>query len=71
MFCTVLGIVLTFIGTTLSLWSILNLNKKVAGSWLGLKNYAEEAPKQKRLAKMGIVIIAIGSIFQIVGIFYL
>ena len=45
MFCTVLGIVLTFIGTTLSLWSILNLNEKVAGSWLGLKNYAEEAPK--------------------------
>ena len=70
MWYSISGILLVFIGTALSLWSILNQNLEAVGSWKGAEIAAKEAPIQKKLVRIGIIIIAIGSILQIIGILY-
>ncbi|MBR5313399.1 MAG: hypothetical protein IKU40_11025 [Clostridia bacterium] len=67
MLWTILGIIIVFIGTTFSLWSIITNDIQKAGTWASLKDQGNEAKKEKVNVIIGIVLISIGSILQIIG----
>ena len=72
----VIGIILAFGGTYLSLCNVINIDLKKAGTWKELRERGEQAKKDKSKAScalryilIGSAIQIIGSIFQIVGLF--
>ena len=72
----IIGIILAFGGTYLSLCNIINIDLKKAGSWIELYERGEQAKKEKskalcalRYILIGSSIQIIGSIFQIFGLF--
>lgn len=67
MWWSIVGIVIVFLGTAFSLWSIITNDIKRAGSWEGIKERGADAKKEKEKVIIGIVLIFIGSILQIVG----
>ena len=64
-----LGILLTTIGTVLSLWTVMTTKTEKAGTWGELKEKHEEFPKEKKKVIIGCILICIGAFFQIVGQF--
>ena len=72
----IIGISLAFGGTYLSLWNVINIDLKKAGTWKELYERGEQAKKEKskacsalRYILIGSTIQIIGSVFQIVGLF--
>lgn len=72
----VIGIILAFGGTYLSLCNVINIDLKKAGTWKEFYERGEQAKKDKSKAScalryilIGCAIQIIGSIFQIVGLF--
>ena len=72
----IIGIILAFGGTYLSLCNIINIDLKKAGTWKELYERGEQAKKEKskalcalRYILIGSSIQIIGSIFQIFGLF--
>ena len=63
----IIGIGLAFGGTYLSLWSVINVDLKKAGTWKELRERGEQAKKDKSKASCALRCILIGSIFQMVG----
>ena len=63
----VIGIILAFGGTYLSLWNVINIDLKKAGTWKELYERGEQAKKDKSKASCALRCILIGSIFQMVG----
>ena len=63
----IIGISLAFGGTYLSLWNVINIDLKKAGTWKELRERGEQAKKDKSKASCALRCILIGSIFQIVG----
>ena len=68
----IIGIILTFIGTSVSLWSIVTASASAIAAKLTwsyeIEDVAFEASTQKYLGKKGILIIGIGCFYQISGI---
>ncbi len=67
MWCSIIGIILVFVGTTLSLWCIMTNDTKKAGTWRGVKEQGEDAKREKTWVIVGMCFILIGSILQIIG----
>ena len=67
MWWSIVGIVIVFLGTAFSLWSIITNDTERAGSWEGIKERGEDAKTEKKNVIIGIVLIFIGSVLQIVG----
>ena len=67
MWWSILGIVLVLIGTTFSLWSIITNDTKKEASWAGVKERGIDAKKEKTKVIIGILLIFVGSVFQIIG----
>ena len=67
MWWSIFGIVIVFLGTTFSLWSIITNDTKRAGTWEGIEKRGADAKKEKKNVIVGIVLIFIGSALQIVG----
>ena len=72
----IIGISLAFGGTYLSLWNVINIDLKKAGTWKELYERGEQAKNEKskalcalRYILIGSTIQIIGSVFQIVGLF--
>ena len=65
----VVGIILTTTGTILTLWTILMMDKKKAGTWGEFEERHIEFPKEQRKVRIGCVGIAIGGLLQIIGQF--
>ena len=67
MWWSIVGIVIVFLGTAFSLWSIITNDTKRAGSWESIKERGEDAKTEKKNVIIGIVLVFIGSVLQIVG----
>ena len=67
MWCSIIGIILVFAGTTFSLWSIITNDTRKANTWGALLEAREAAEKEKKYVLAGIVLIFVGSVLQIVG----
>ena len=63
----VIGIILAFGGTYLSLCNVINIDLKKAGTWKEFYKRGEQAKKDKSKASCALRCILIGSIFQMVG----
>ena len=63
------GIVLSIVGTIITLWTLLTTKNSEAGTWGELAERHEKFPKEKKKVKIGIVVIAIGGILQIISQF--
>ena len=59
------GIILSFLGTAFSLWTILMRDERIAGTWRDIPN----AVKEKRYVLVGIALIFVGYALQIAGYF--
>lgn len=70
MWWSISGILVVLVGTSFSLWHILNRNTEVVGTWIGSEIESKEAPKEKRFVKIGIFIITVGSFLQIIGVIF-
>lgn len=66
MWWSIFGIFFVLVGTVLSLWSILTLNLKTAGTWEEVASRPKKAPKEKRNALIGMAMISVGSGLQII-----
>lgn len=68
-YISIVGIILVMIGTILSLWSILSTKSDYVQTmdWYGRQR--ENFRKDKKKVIMGMILIIIGSIFQIVAMF--
>ena len=63
----IIGIILAFGGTYLSLCNVINIDLKKAGTWKEFYKRGEQAKKDKSKALWALRCILIGSIFQMVG----
>lgn len=61
------GILLVAVGTIFTLWTVLATKKGYAGTHAEMGNRHKEFPKEKRRVIVGCVLIAIGSLLQIIG----
>ncbi len=66
---SVIGIVFVMIGTVFSLWSVLGAKVKEAGTAEKEDRKQEDFKKDKINVIIGIILIILGSSFQIVGMF--
>ncbi len=66
---SVTGIVLVMIGTIFSLWSVLGTKSNYVQTAEWLQHLNENFRKEKKKVIIGTILIIMGSIFQIVGIF--
>lgn len=64
-----LGIAMATIGTVFTLWTLLHTDPKSVGTWGELKNKHKEFPKEQKRARIGYVLIVLGGIMQIIGLF--
>ncbi len=69
MWYSVTGIVISFLGTAFSLWKILMRDERIAGTWRDIPNLHKNAIKERRYVIVGIILIFIGYLLQIIGIF--
>ena len=65
----VIGIILVMIGTVFSLWSILSTKEKYYGTCEWFSNLSDDFKKDKKKVIIGIILIVMGSILQIIGLF--
>ena len=63
------GIILSFLGTAFSLWTILMRDERIAGTWRDIPNLHKSAVKEKRYVLVGIALIFVGYALQIAGYF--
>ena len=63
----IIGISFAFGGTYLSLWNVINIDLKKAGTWKELYERGEQAKKDKSKASCALRCILIGSAMQIIG----
>ena len=63
------GIILSFLGTAFSLWTILMRDERIAGTWRDIPNLRKGAVKEKRYVLVGIALIFVGYALQIAGYF--
>ena len=63
------GIILSFLGTAFSLWTILMRDERIAGTWRDIPNLHKKAVKEKRYVLVGIALIFVGYALQIAGYF--
>lgn len=66
---SVTGIVLVFIGTVFSLWSILGTASKKVGTAGYHDTQQDNFKKDKTRVMIGIILIFAGSVSQIIGLF--
>ena len=64
-----IGIVLVTIGTIFSLWSVLGTRTEDYGTCGWISNLYDSFKKDKKKVIIGTILIVVGSIFQIVGLF--
>lgn len=69
-FLSIIGIVFVMIGTIFSLWSILTTNTKDYGTCGWIANLQDNFKRDKKKVIGGTILIIIGSIFQISGLFF-
>ena len=68
-FISVVGVVFVMVGTVFSLWSVLGTKGDYVQSVDWYAHQQENFKKDKKKVIIGTVLIIIGSIFQIAGIF--
>ena len=66
--CTV-GIISVMIGTIFSLWSVLTTKTQYYGTYRWVSDLHDNFKKDKKKVVIGIILIIIGSILQIMGVF--
>lgn len=66
---SVIGIILVMIGTVFSLWSILSTKVKYYWTCEWFSNLSDDFEKDKKKVIIGTILIIMGSILQIVGLF--
>ena len=54
MWYSIVGIVLSFIGTAFSLWKILMRDERIAGTWRDIPNLHRNAVQERRYVMAGI-----------------
>ncbi len=64
-----IGILLSVFGTVLTLWTTFTTSTKYVGTCDEYVNRPLEFPKEKRRVIMGMAFIAMGGLFQILGLF--
>lgn len=64
-----IGIVLTVIGTVLTLWTVFITNPTSVGTWGEPLDRAKAFPKEKRRVIVGCSLIVLGGVLQIVSQF--
>lgn len=64
-----IGILLSVFGTVLTLWTTFTTSTKYVGTCDEYVNRPLEFPKEKRRVIMGMALIAMGGLFQILGLF--
>lgn len=64
-----LGIIFVVVGTISSLWSILGTKGNYVGTSQWLDNQQESFKKDKIKVVIGTILIVVGSMFQIIGLF--
>lgn len=69
MWYSIVGIVLSFIGTAFSLWKILMRDERIAGTWRDIPNLHRNAVQERRCVMAGIALIFVGYSLQILGYF--
>lgn len=65
---SIFGVILVFVGTAFSLWTIITKDTKKAGTWGALVGASKDAKDEKRNVIIGIVLIFLGSALQVIGI---
>jgi hypothetical protein len=63
-----IGILLVAIGTILTLWTILSTKTKYAGTYAELGDRCKKFPKEKNKVIFGTILIIVGSLSQIIGL---
>lgn len=66
---TATGIVFSIVGTILTLWTTFLTSTKYAGTWYEMSNRHSEFPKEKKRIIIGAIVIAVGGVLQIIGLF--
>lgn len=66
---TATGIVFSIVGTILTLWTTFLTSTKYAGTWHEMPNRHSEFPKEKKRIIIGAIVIAVGGVLQIIGLF--
>lgn len=66
---TIVGIILTMIGTIFSLWSVLGTKSNYVQTAAWCEHQQESFKKDKKRVIVGTVLIIIGSFFQIISLF--
>lgn len=64
-----IGILLSVFGTVLTLWTTFTTSIKYVGTCNEYINRPFEFPKEKRRVVIGVILIIIGGILQVVGLF--
>lgn len=67
MILNVFGIILTTIGTILSLWIVLVTKTSFVGTAADLDSKNAQFKKEKRLVVFGVILIIIGAVLQIIA----
>ena len=70
MWFSISGIITAFIGTSISLWTIIMRDERIAGTWRDIPNLHKNAIKERRCVLAGIGIMLLGNILQIAGYFF-
>lgn len=68
-FLSIIGILLVMAGTIFSLWSILITKGNYVGTTHWYDHQQESFKRDKKKVIIGAVLIILGSIFQIIGLF--
>lgn len=66
---TVVGIVMSVIGTIFSLWSVLGTRSSYVQTASWYDHQQENFKKDKKKVIVGTILIVIGSLFQIISLF--
>lgn len=69
MWVSIAGIVIAFIGTAFSLWTIISRDERTAGTWREIPKLHKNAIRERRCVLWGIGLYFIGTVLQIAGLF--
>lgn len=64
-----IGIAMATVGTVLTLWTILHTDPKGVGTHGEPIQRRKEFPKEQKRARAGYVLIVLGGLLQIIGLF--